>query len=293
MDVFLIEICGVLMIMKPYSPAKSGFVLAMIFLFIVVSTPVGASYITMDTQTSPSYDGKRFKMTVDVTNRGDESAYNVQVSADINGQVKTTPPKNNLEIKGKHSVEIDADLALTKAGRYPVVVNVDYTDANQYPFSAMTITHFVYRENLPSQIFGTLQNIEISTGGSLALSLKNLDEKPKDVMVRLVLPKELSSSNLTRTIPVKGKSEEKVHFDVKNFSALPGSSYSIFAIMGYDEGDLHYSASVGGNIKVTAEQGFVKSNQRLLIGVAVALGVIFVYFNIRAFWGRKSKLGGV
>jgi hypothetical protein len=276
--------------MKRNFSIKSCFLLSSVFLLIVGSTPAKASFITMETHANPSYDGKKFKMSVDVTNNGDESAYNVQISADVNGQTSTTPVKESLAVKGKQTAEIAADLALTKPGRYPVVVNVDYTDANQYPFSAMTITHFVYRENLPSQIFGTLQNIEISNGGSLNLSLKNLDEKAKNVTVRLVLPKELSSSGITRTIPVKGKSEEKVRFDVKNFSALPGSSYSIFAIMGYDEGDLHYSASVGGNIKVTTEQGFVKSNQRLLIWLAIVLGVIFVYFNLRAFLTRRSKI---
>jgi hypothetical protein len=244
----------------------------------------------MDTRSTPSYDGKKFKMAVEVTNNGDEPAYNVQVSADINGQMSTTPIKERLEVKGKHSVEISSDMALTKPGRYPVIVNVDYMDANQYPFSAMTITHFVHRENLPSQIFGTLQNIDISSGGSMNLSLKNLDDKPKNVAVRLVLPKELSSSAVSRTISVKGKSEERVRFDIKNFSALPGSSYSVFAIMGYDEGELHYSASVGGNIKVSKEQGFVKSNRNLLIGLAVVLGAAFIYFNLRAFLARRSKI---
>ncbi len=277
--------------MRPNFSIKNSFLLSIIFLLALGSTPAKASFITLETRTSPSFDGKQFKMAVDVTNKGDEAAYNVQVSADINGRMSTTPAKEILEVKEKHSVEVAADMTLEKAGRYPVIVNVDYTDANQYPFSAISITHFVYRENLPSQIFGTLQNIEISTKGSLTLSLKNLSEKEKNVMVRLVLPKELSSPGLTRTIPLKAKSEEKVGFEVKNFSALPGSTYSIFAIMGYEEGDLHYSTSVGGNIQITKEQGFVKSNQRLLIGLAIVLGAAFVYFNLRAFWARRSKIG--
>jgi hypothetical protein len=268
---------------------RSLFFLSVIFLLALSPTPVKASFITLETHANPTYDGKRFKMAVDVTNKGDESAYNVQISADINGQMSTTPAKDNLQVKEKHSVEVATDMTLTKAGRYPVIVTVDYTDANQYPFSAISITHFVYRENLPSQVFGTLQNIEISTTGSLTLSLKNLDEKEKNVTVRLVLPKELSSPSLLRTIPLKAKSEEKVSFDVKNFSALPGSTYSIFAIMGYDAGDLHYSASVGGNIKVMQDQGFVKSNQRLLIGLAIVFGAVFVYFNLRAFLTRRSR----
>ena len=263
----------------------------LLLLFAFDTAPVQASFITMETQTSPTYDGKRFKMTVDVTNKGDEPAYNVQISADINGQVISTPAKDSLQVNTKHSVQMANDLALEKDGRYPVIINVDYTDANQYPFSAFAITHFNYRKNLPSQVFGTLRNIEISTKGSLVLDLKNLGENEKNVSVRLVLPKELSSSGLSKTIALKGKSEVKLSFEVKNFSALPGSNYSIFALMGYDEDDLHYSASVSGSVKITKEQGFVKSNQRLLIVVAIVLGAAFVYFNLRSFLTRRSKSG--
>ena len=277
--------------MKLISPIEDHFLIPVLlfFLFALGPTPAEASFITMETQASPNYDGKKFKMTVDVTNKGDEAAYNVQISADINGRLVTTPAKDNLQVNGKHSVQLVTDMTLEKEGRYPVIVNVDYTDANQYPFSAMSITQFVYGKSLPSQIFGTLQNIEISTKGSLTLSLKNLSEKEENVMVRLVLPKELSSSGLSKTVSLKGKSEERVNFDARNFSALPGSSYSIFALMGYDEDDLHYSASIGGNIKITKEQGFVKSNQRLLIAVAIVLVAVFVYFNLRAFRARRSK----
>lgn len=279
--------------MRPIFSITNGFLLLifLIFLLDLGLVPAEASFISLETHTSPTFDGKRFKMTVDVTNNGDEAAYNVQISAEINGRMITTPAKEVLEVKAKHSVEVAADLALEKAGRYPVIVNVDYADANQYPFSAISITHFVYRENLPSQVFGTLQNIEISTKGSLSLSLKNLGDKDKAVTVRLVLPKELSSPGLSKAISLRAKSEEKVRFEAKNFSALAGSTYSIFAIMGYGEGDLHYSASVGGNIKITKEEGFVRSNQRFLIGIAVVLVVVFIYFNLRAYWVRRSKIG--
>jgi CARDB len=270
---------------------KDALLLLIFFLLTLGPTSAKASFITLETQTSPTYDGKRFKMGVDVTNKGDEPAYNVQVNADINGRLVTTPAKDILQINKKDSVELAANMTLEKEGKYPVIVNVDYTDANQYPFTAISITQFVYGKSLPSEIFGTLQNIEISTKGNLNLSLKNLSDQEKKLTVRLIIPRELSSPSLSKTISLKAKSEEKVDFEVKNFSALPGSSYTIFALMEYDEGNLHYSASAGGNIKIKKEEGFVKSNQRLLIAVAIVLVVLFVYFNLRAFWTRRSKVG--
>jgi len=277
--------------LNPIFSIDNRFLLLILLFYLSVLSPTSAkaSFITLETKPSSSFDGKRFKMTVAVTNNGDEAAYNLQISAGINNRMVTTPAKESLGVKEKYSVEMATDLTLEKAGRYPVIVNVDYMDANQYPFSAISITHFVYRENLPSQIFGTFRNIEISTKGSLVLSLKNLGEKDKNLSVRLVLPKELSSHDLSRTLSLKAKSEEKASFEVNNFSALPGSAYSIFAVMEYDEGGLHYSNSVAGNIKITKEQGFVRSNQRILVILAIILVTVFIYFNLRFFLSRRSK----
>jgi hypothetical protein len=187
-------------------------------------------------------------------------------------------------------VDLATDLPLERAGRYPVVLTVDYADANRYPFSATSVTHFVHQENLSPRVFGTLQNTEISKSGSLRLAIKNLDGKDQMATIRLILPKELSSTDLMKTVSLKGRSEDSVNFKIKNFSALPGSTYSIFALLGYDEGNLHYSTSVGGSIKITQEDsGFVQSNRSLLIGIAIILGVAFIYLNLRSLRAKRAQ----
>jgi hypothetical protein len=267
---------------------KAFFLVLLSSLFILGPIPAKAGFITLQTQTTPSFDGKKFKLKVNVTNRGDEPTYNVVVSADVNGAVTLSPAKEVLEINETYSLELVSDLTFEKPGRYPVVVNVDYADANQYPFSSPSISHVVYQDSLPLQIFGTLENVELSTGGTVKLTLKNMDEKEKKAMVRLVIPKELSSSDLSATVPLKGRSEKEMRFKIKNFSALPGSTYSIFAIIGYDEGNQHYSTSVGGSVKVIPDPGFVKTYQPFLIGLGVVLGTGFVYLNLRSFRKRKK-----
>ena len=264
--------------------------LLLIFLFLLVLGPTSAkaSFIRLETQINSTYDGKRFKVGVEVTNRGDEPAYNVQVNGEVNGQMLTTPAKDSLGVNEKYSTDAVLDTNLAKNGKYPVIVKVDYTDANQYPFSAISINHVVYGKNVTSQMFGIFKNIEISSEGILNLSLKSLSEQEEKVTVRLILPRELSSPNLSKTISLKAKSEDKVNFEVKNFSALPGSVYSVYAIMEYDEGDTHYSSSVGGNISIQKEGGFVKSNRTLLIGIAVILVVLFAYLNLKSLRSRKA-----
>jgi hypothetical protein len=267
---------------------KKALFLVLFFFSLLEPIPARAGFITLQTQTTSSYDGKQFKMQVGITNRGDEAAYNVAVSADLNGKATRSPAREILGINETYSLELVIDLVLERAGRYPVVVNIDYADANQYPFSSASISHFVNRDSLPLQIFGTLQNIELSKSGTLKLTIKNLDEKEKKATVRLILPKELSLSNVPEALTLKGRSEEELQFKVKNFSALPGSTYSIFALIGYDEGDQHFSTSVGGSVKVIEDPGFVESNRPLLIGAAILLGTGFIYLNVRSFRKRKK-----
>jgi hypothetical protein len=274
------------------TPGGIFILFSLFFLLLSSPHPAKGSYLTLLTDIRTSYDGKQLLLSVTVTNRGDEPALQVMVSADLNGKTVTGPLQERLGVGETYSATLKLDVALAREGEYAAVVKVNYADANRYPFSAISLAHFVHGTPRPAQIFGSLQTIDLSDAGRLVLTMKNLDEKERNASIRLILPKEISARSLSAAAPLREGSVEEVRFDLKNLAALPGSSYPVYALIEYDEGAAHYTTSAKGVVRIINDPGFAKSNRTFLIGLAVLLGAGFVYLNVRSFMRKKREEKG-
>jgi len=263
---------------------SSFFSFGVIFLFCGI---VHGGYITINTTTDLKYEGSNLEVSIEVSNTGDESAYNVQFTCEILGKVLTSDIKPELKVQEAFKQVLISPLKLETPGRYPAVVTVSYTDGNQYPFSALSIPAFVYQEATSSKVLGILKGQEISSKGYTELIVKNLDDIPKTVRMLFVLPKELSSSDLQREINLDPKAEETIPLEVKNFSALPGSQYTVYAVLEYDLGEKHFNLNAVGNIKIV-KKDLLKENKNILIGIAIFLALVFVALNIKFLKGRRK-----
>lgn len=268
--------------------------LIVIFLFIlfqVVNLPflglsmgiAQGSFISMETKTSSSFQEDALVVNVRVTNKGDEPAYNIQVSIDANDIAASTPVKDVLQINETHTVEATFEIDIQVVGRYPLLVTVDYTDLNQYPFSALSSSYFVYKEDVSPKIHGKIDSVRISKSGRLILTLKNLLDTGKKIKTKLFLPRELTVSEAINEVELELKSEKKIRFDIENFSALAGSSYQVFAVMQYDDNNKHCTVTIPGIIKITEKADFLRTYKWVFIGVGAALLVVFVglQFGVR------------
>jgi hypothetical protein len=169
-------------------------------------------------------------------------------------------------------------------------VTVSYTDANQYPFSALSIPTLVNKETTAPKILGILRGSDFASQGTTELVVKNLDDQPKTINMHFVLPKELSSTDLDREIPLGPRAEVKIPLKVKNFSALPGSSYPVYAVLEYELGDIHFTSTAAGTVRIVRKD-FVRDNKTLLIGVGILLALAFVYINVRSVLLRRKRKG--
>jgi len=256
----------------------------------LITPSVNAGFIAIDIRVEAAVEDKKLKASIEVTNNGNEPAYNVDVNADLKGQVFSIPLKNVLNAKEKVTGELVLEVAVDKPGLYPLIITVNSTDANQYPLSAVSVVHFSYQEKIIPRVFGSLTNSEISNKGKVVFRLKNLDSRNKKVNIRLIIPRELSVYPLQKPITLMAFSEKNLEFQITNFSALEGSVYPIYAIMEYEQNNRHYSTSAIGNVKIGAPKGgFIKSNRELLIGVIVVLVCIFIYANHKAHKSSINK----
>lgn len=256
--------------------------LLILFSFVMnLNQFVEAGFITIETKATVNIDKDTIKSTVEVTNKGDEAAYNVRITADIGGKLLKGTVKDVLKVNEKHSEEFTTEAGFKKAGRYPVIVTIEYTDQNQYPFTALSIVDLVYKENVITRVSGQLIALEVMEKGNLKVKVKNLEDIEKKVNILLVIPKELSSPNRQKEVVIKGGAEETVKFDIRNLAALLGSNYVVYAVLQYEDDNYHYTNSTRGNIKIEEKKEIVKFYRWPLVALAVLLIFAVLYINLR------------
>ena len=260
-----------------------------LLLFLIVSgsaNPAVAGYISMQTKIQGTLEGNKLHVSAEVTNRGDESAYNVQISAQVAGNSVTSAVTEVVGVEETISQSLTIDVAFAKPGHYPLLVTIHYTDANQYRFSALNLLSIVNQQATAANILGVLKGDQLGSKGSVALKVKNLDNHPKTVQLHFILPQELSTPDVEKTFTLGPHEEVDFSLEVNNFSALPGSSYPVYALLEYELDDRHFMTSASSTVEIITED-LLLTNRTLFIGAGIVLAIIFIYVNVRSKLRRR------
>ena len=259
-----------------------------IFLILLLMPQlVLASYISLKTTiTTNLITDDSSKIEVDILNSGDESAFSVQISPLLSSDFQVEPNLYDLGTLDPNEPEkINFDVTLSDGilpGSYPLVVLVDYADANGYPFSSVSPSSIIYKTQTLSKVTGVMENLDLSKERSqtLTLTLRNLDGVQHDVDVKLYLPRELKTDKDESTISIGPKEEKNLNFQVSSFSALPGSSYIVLATLDYDDSNSHYSYTARNIINIVKEKPLEFPIWLPILSFIVLL-IIFAYYLIR------------
>jgi hypothetical protein len=222
---------------------------------------------------------------ISVTNLGDEAAYNIQLSLDVNNKRMISNIKEQLNMQKSFEWKVPLTSMPENPGKYPLILTTNYQDANSYPFSAISVSTFDYKKGTISDIAvktDKMNNIELSNKKTLELTIKNMAETAKDLSIRLIVPKELTTDKDKLSLSLPAKTEKTINFEIKKFSALTGSSYVVFAVIEYDENDEHYTTIANGVVKVVEKKN-IFTNRNLLIALLVVLIIIFIYAQKKLF----------
>jgi len=260
----------------------------LISIFLLIPQVVLAGVISLTTTvTTDIMTENATSVRVRLLNSGDESAHNVQVSL-ITDNFQSNPifvgdlsPDNPFE--GEFTLGLTKEILL---GTYPLIVLVDYADANGYPFSSVSPTSIVYKTPTVSRVSGVMQELSL-TGKetkTLTLTIRNLDDLSHDVDVKLILPRELKVTGDEKVISIQPKEEEELCFQVSSFSALPGSSYVVLASIEYDHDNSHYSSITRGMINIGEGDSSFLPDWLPYVGI-IALAGIFIFYQ---FKGKKK-----
>ncbi len=256
------------------------YLLISLLLCLFVS-PVFASYISLNTSVTAKVVGNQLKVLVTAVNKGDEAAYSVQAELRAGGKKILAEKVQKLGVNQTYKGYATFNLKLDKAGHYPLVIVMHYADANQYPFSALTIQTFAYKaQDMPRDLFGRMKATTFWENGSIELTLKNSSNVSLKAKADLVVPKEITVLGNVKDITLAARVSDKVRFDLENFSALSGSNYQVYAVSEYNKDNLHYTVITPGMIKIMERKSLLGIDYQYLLVFLIVLVVVFILFQV-------------
>lgn len=237
-----------------------------------------------------------------IINMGDEAAENVRISLTLpEGFEADSVFVGTLEPNKPQNITFEVRLPeKLLPGVYPAVAATDYTDLNGYPFSSVTPGIIKYREDVYPLLFASMDAVSVKEGerAVLPLTVRNLDDAPHNISVRLYLPREIKANQTRMSLFLEGKSEVKVGFEVSPFGALPKSNYLTFVSVEY-EGLKHYTVypskpgvvSIGGGEEAPSQGKTVSNTDKAALGesgwvkmlpyILIAVSVVVIYLSFR------------
>ena len=103
-----------------------------------------------------------------------------------------------------------------------------------------------------------------------------MSDKEVKVTTRLEAPRELTVEEPLINLMIGPRSASDVSFKVKNFSALAGSTYQVFAVSEAEDSSLHYTSVAPATIRIKSSDGIMGLGQNAIIIMLVVLLLFFV-----------------
>jgi len=243
-----------------------------------------AGTISIQTKTSVSVTDDSVSIQVEVTNQGDSQAHDVQVTVVILKEELKSRIVKQLGVKGTESFRFSQQIPKNLNGRYPLGIIVDFHDAKQYPFSAISGMTYHIREDVNSQLIFQAQDPVIPYAddtGEFNINIRNVADVERKIRVKLLIPKELSVSDNPMEIVIPARGQKDLFFEIRNFSAQAGASYPLFCYLEYEAEKKHYTTVGNATALIAAEKNWFRDTRLLWLVIAVLLAGMVVFYQIR------------
>ena len=201
---------------------------------------------------------------------------NVQIQVLFQGLKKSSRIRLSLEPGQYFSSMINLQPDVKLAGSYPVEVRVYFQDRNGYPFSSLSHGSFVLKEGVVPGVFIQPAEIILVKRSKLELEIFNMDLKSREVKIRLAVPRELDVRTPEKNLTIKARGKRKISFTLENFSALPGSVYSVLSFLEYEADGRHFSGVTESKVNVITGKNIFKERRWLFLSLGLILGAIAI-----------------
>jgi hypothetical protein len=237
------------------------------------------AFITMSTEPRGFLAGDQVSLYVETTNAGDERALNVRIEALFLGAPQSSKVLGGLEPNSKtdHAFEWRMPEGL-KYRQMVVPVLTHYTDANHYRFSCVTCAVALRETPAVVGFAGRMDSAIVADKGSLRLQLMSTDGKAHKVKLRFVAPREISAEAADAEVSIPASGSIESVFRIRNFSALPGSSYVVWVVLSEDGAEGIVEDAVMGNVRIDTKRNVLVAQWRWgIASLAAILALLYLY----------------
>ncbi len=260
--------------------------LILFFCAFVVHPDAGAEdeFLSIHTRCTVEASPDRVVVEVVYTNKGDATARRLQAHLAVAGKQHKGPVTERLGPGESDSAVFNFPFQGRPGSRYPFIVYVNFRDRNDYPFSALSCATFGFLGDGPDDIACEGSESAFSSRGDVEFEVRNTGTTKVEAFVRLVLPREFSSSGAFDNMVLRPGEEASAVFEVSNSGALSGASYPVFCIVEYETGERFGSAVGTGFVRIEDGGNFFRRNRAVFITVCVSAAVLFL-----VVLGREMK----
>ena len=248
-----------------------------VLLMLGIASPATAGRIAIQTDAVSILRAGALTLEVTLLNRGTTAAYDVEVSADLDGRQAAAEPLPQLKKGETRTVRVRIDHAPVRPGEQTVLLNTRYRDRHGYRFSTLSTTPFATaippRGPPPPEL--KLSRASLTDRADLVLSLHNPADVTRSISLRLALPDGIRI--------IEGPDPERVlapherttaTWTIERTAGLPGSRYAVYALLEYAEGDLRRSRIARGRVHIPREPDLIKRLARFVPWLIGALAVL-------------------
>ncbi len=269
---------------KTPKPLLLKLFISLLLLIFMLSwnTQAFSGILKIETKTTVRISGNMMKVAITAKNNGTAAAKNVQTHLIVLGEQFKGPLVSEIKPKGFDTISFDKTFKKIRKGRYPLVVRVDFHDANQYPFSALSVMTFPYKENAHADLITSGSNIAIEKKGGLRYDIKNVGAEPKHIQANLILPKEFYTQTPKIDFKIDSGFEKILTFEISNFFALEGAIYPVFCNFEFDLNEVHYTEITRTLVSIVKKENLFRRLRWLWISLTVLLTVSFIAVIIQS-----------
>ena len=253
--------------------------LLLVMILVTIGQPCSARYITLNIKPHAEVVERFLSVSAVIANEGDEPARAIQVSLETEGHAVTLPSIGDIRPHDQTTVKLSLPVGALDPGSYTGILRVGYTDANGYVLSTVAIVPVSKRVNPPSPVTVVLRADDVASSSNVNVQVNNVVRKTMPARVRLITPRELTVTPSESHIVLHGGQEESVRFAIRNASALPGSSYAVFAIVDAEENGTHTSTAQSDRVSVLAAGG-ASSSSFLIAALALTPLLVLLVFRL-------------
>lgn len=259
-------------------------------IFLIFTSVLSAEHITLTSSLTTEVTPPMLKAKLLLKNDGEAAAYNIQARFHTTDKQWLSEVFPKLETDRELTIEYLEKLELEKRGIYPLIVKIHFKDAGGYPMTTVIVNPFTYDEITSPNIYGRLEKSVLSNSCELRLDITNTGYDDLNLDINIFVPDEISVQQTQTQFVLKGRSKVDHRFALKNFSALAGAIYPVWATIEYEREDKHFTSVCSGEIEIIRSENMFMKYWWLWLSLAGTIVALFIWLNLKA---RSKLLAGL